>query len=115
MIAGRCVPDDINPCSLNLCEQRCSVYFGRVVCTCFSGYKFNKEKHLAASAEGTDSSGPVQACEDTDECLVNNGDCDQVCPFTYFTSILNKITCYWCIFINHFFKLYVNTDVVGLF
>ena len=28
-VAGRCVPDDINPCSLNLCEQRCSVYFGR--------------------------------------------------------------------------------------
>lgn len=82
MIAGRCVPDDINPCSLNLCEQRCSVYFGRVVCTCFSGYKFNKEKHLAASAEGTESSGPVQACEDTDECLVNNGDCDQVCVNT---------------------------------
>ena len=104
MIAGRCVPDDINPCSLNLCEQRCSVYFGRVVCTCFSGYKFNKEKHLAASAEGTESSGPVQACEDTDECLVNNGDCDQVCLFIYFISIfLDKITCYWCTLINNFF------------
>ena len=50
-VAGRCVPDDINPCSLNLCEQKCSVYFGRVVCTCFSGYKFNRQKHLLASSQ----------------------------------------------------------------
>ena len=83
-VAGRCVPDDINPCSLNLCEQRCSVYFGRVVCTCFAGYKFNKEKHLAASSQGTVSSGPVQACEDIDECSINNGDCEQVSILDFF-------------------------------
>ena len=25
-----------------LCEQQCSTYFGRVICTCFAGYNFNK-------------------------------------------------------------------------
>ena len=102
-VAGRCVPDDINPCSLNLCEQKCSVYFGRVVCTCFSGYKFNRQKHLLASSQQQQQedeneqqqnaqnhqgqnqqqqhlSGTVQACEDIDECQDNNGDCEQVEP-----------------------------------
>ena len=77
-VAGRCVPDDINPCSLNLCEQKCSVYFGRVVCTCFSGYKFNREKHLASSQTQTTQSGSVKLCEDIDDCQDNNGDCEQV-------------------------------------
>ena len=97
-VAGRCVPDDINPCSLNLCEQKCSVYFGRVVCTCFSGYKFNRQKHLLASSQQQQQqqaqnhqqqgqnqqqpqSGSVQACEDIDECQDNNGDCEQVEPY----------------------------------
>ncbi len=73
-VAGRCVPDDINPCSLNLCEQRCSVYFGRVVCTCFAGYKYNREKHLSSPSDPEDA----KFCEDVDECAVNNGDCEQV-------------------------------------
>jgi hypothetical protein len=82
-VAGRCVPDDINPCSLNLCEQRCSVYFGRVICTCYAGYKFNREKHLSASnlqssAAGNAPTGPVKACEDIDECQTNTDDCEQV-------------------------------------
>ena len=75
-VAGRCVPDDINPCSLNLCEQRCSVYFGRVVCTCFSGFRFNREKHT--NQQPNSGSTPVKVCEDIDECQVNNGECDQV-------------------------------------
>jgi len=77
-VAGRCVPDDINPCSLNLCEQKCSVYFGRVVCTCFSGYKFNREKHLLASSQPQQSAGSIKACQDINECSENNGDCEQV-------------------------------------
>ena len=28
-VAGRCIPQDVDPCSMNLCEQRCSVYFGK--------------------------------------------------------------------------------------
>ena len=72
-MAGRCLPNDINPCLGNLCEQRCSVFFGRVVCTCFAGYNFNREKHLESTPEA-----PVKACEDKDECQVNNGDCEQV-------------------------------------
>ncbi len=102
------VPDDLNPCNLNLCEQRCSVYFSRVICTCFSGYKFNREKHLASSGSSgvggsgsastttTSASGgpPVQACEDIDECQVNNGDCEQVIRFV--------------IFLYHIFKVYFD-------
>ena len=28
-----------------LCEQQCSTYFGRVICTCWAGYTFNKTRH----------------------------------------------------------------------
>ena len=72
-VAGRCVPNDVNPCQLNLCEQRCSVFFGRVVCTCFAGFDFNREKHLQSTPDA-----PVKACEDINECDTNNGDCEQV-------------------------------------
>ena len=75
-----------------------------MVCTCFSGYKFNRQKHLLASSQQQQQqedeneqqqnaqnhqgqnqqqqhlSGSVQACEDIDECQDNNGDCEQVEP-----------------------------------
>lgn len=28
---------------MNLCEQKCTVYLQRVICTCFDGYKFSPE------------------------------------------------------------------------
>ena len=34
----------MDPCSLQLCEQRCSVYLQKIVCTCFPGYRFNADK-----------------------------------------------------------------------
>ena len=43
LMAGRCLQADQDPCSLDLCEQKCSVFFGRVICTCFGGYKFHPE------------------------------------------------------------------------
>ncbi|KAF2895030.1 hypothetical protein ILUMI_11145, partial [Ignelater luminosus] len=42
-IAGRCVHKDQDPCSMSLCEQRCTLYLQRVICTCFDGYKFSPE------------------------------------------------------------------------
>ena len=71
LVVGRCIPDTEDPCRLffcyaisstlyigqshitwiicfflspeyGLCEQQCSTYFGRVICTCFAGYNFNK-------------------------------------------------------------------------
>jgi hypothetical protein len=54
-VVGRCLPDTEDPCrwpgqpahhtsspEYGLCEQRCSTYFGRVICTCYTGYTFNK-------------------------------------------------------------------------
>ena len=70
----------MDPCQLNLCEQRCSVFFGRVVCTCFGGYNFNRVKHLASTPEAL-----VKACEDINECNNDNGDCQQVKTCHYFS------------------------------
>ena len=41
----RCIPESEDPCKLSVCEQNCSVYFGRIICTCFSGYRFNALNH----------------------------------------------------------------------
>jgi len=72
LLAGRCLPDTEDPCSpkYGLCEQQCSMFFGRVVCTCFKGYEFNKTKH---------GLGILPACQDIDECNINNGDCESTC------------------------------------
>ena len=95
-VAGRCVSDDINPCQLNLCEQRCSVFFGRVVCTCFAGFDFNREKHLQSTPDA-----PVKACEDINECNTNNGDCEQVLQI--------KVINAW-LFRSFWFQICVNED-----
>ena len=64
LITGRCISAEVDPChpdsGLTLCEQNCAVFIGRVVCTCYNGYKFNKEKHRRGE----------EACEDVDECQV---------------------------------------------
>lgn len=39
----RCIHKDQNPCSMGLCEQHCTVYMQRIICTCFDGYKFSAE------------------------------------------------------------------------
>eukprot|EP00095_Tigriopus_kingsejongensis_P005972 maker-scaffold48_size466083-snap-gene-1.21 protein:Tk05972 transcript:maker-scaffold48_size466083-snap-gene-1.21-mRNA-1 annotation:"hypothetical protein DAPPUDRAFT_306454" len=70
LILGRCVPEAVDPCSLNLCPQKCSVFFGRVICTCFSGFNFNRDNH---------QNGQGDPCEDIDECSEDNGGCEQVC------------------------------------
>ncbi|KAF2364421.1 EGF-like domain [Trinorchestia longiramus] len=69
-VAGRCLPEAIDPCSQNLCEQKCSVYFGRVICTCHSGYQFSPENHRR---------GISPVCIDVDECDTTNGGCDHAC------------------------------------
>ena len=57
LVVGTCIPESEDPCrwlvdflasidclssKYGLCEQQCSVYFGRVICTCYTGYIFNK-------------------------------------------------------------------------
>ncbi|XP_063909807.1 collagen and calcium-binding EGF domain-containing protein 1-like [Zophobas morio] len=69
-IAGRCVPKTEDPCSMGLCEQLCTVYLQRVICTCYSGYKFNPENQRR---------GIKPVCIDVNECLDRNGDCEHEC------------------------------------
>lgn len=38
-----CVGVDV--CAASPCEQQCTDNFGRVVCTCYPGYRFDRERH----------------------------------------------------------------------
>ncbi|KAK4289475.1 hypothetical protein Pmani_037557 [Petrolisthes manimaculis] len=69
-VAGRCLPDSVDPCTQNFCEQKCSVYFGRVICTCYSGYRFSPENHKR---------GVQPVCLDIDECGDQRGGCEHHC------------------------------------
>ena len=44
-----------------------------MICTCYSGYSFNKTRHAL---------GLRPACEDRDECAEENGGCQQLCVNT---------------------------------
>ena len=72
---------------------------GRVICTCYAGYRFNQELHrqsaqrsanslnfsvdssLLNETNETETIGIVKACEDIDECDNGQSDCEQVCMF----------------------------------
>ncbi|XP_056643014.1 collagen and calcium-binding EGF domain-containing protein 1-like [Diorhabda sublineata] len=69
-ISGRCLHKSQDLCSLNVCEQRCTIYLQRIICTCHHGYKFSPENQR-------NNKKPV--CLDIDECLDNNGGCQQIC------------------------------------
>jgi len=75
LVVGRCIPDSEDPCSntYGLCEQKCSIYFGRVICTCYTGYRFNKTRLTL---------GLSHTCQDEDECQEHNGGCQQLCHNT---------------------------------
>ena len=72
---------------------------GRVICTCYAGFRFNQELHrqssqrrsynLDAPTNSVDTTnqtmpvGVVKACEDIDECTAGKDDCQQV----YFSNV----------------------------
>ncbi|XP_029108952.1 collagen and calcium-binding EGF domain-containing protein 1 isoform X2 [Scleropages formosus] len=44
-VLGQCIPEDYDVCSGAPCEQQCTDHFGRVVCTCYAGYRYDRERH----------------------------------------------------------------------
>ncbi|XP_041980646.1 collagen and calcium-binding EGF domain-containing protein 1-like [Aricia agestis] len=69
-VAGRCIPESMDPCSLQLCEQACSVVEERLWCSCHQGFRFDADSYRRRTQP---------YCVDIDECAVDNGGCQQRC------------------------------------
>ncbi|XP_032870815.1 collagen and calcium-binding EGF domain-containing protein 1-like [Amblyraja radiata] len=63
-VLGQCIPEDTDVCAGSPCEQQCTDSFGHVVCTCYPGYRFDRERQR---------NHRTPYCLDIDECLVHNG------------------------------------------
>ncbi|XP_024940052.1 collagen and calcium-binding EGF domain-containing protein 1 [Cephus cinctus] len=70
LIAGHCIPKGTDPCTLDLCEQRCSILLQRVICTCWDGYRYSPDRQRQ---------GLKPVCIDIDECAEGTADCEQIC------------------------------------
>ncbi|XP_035245830.1 collagen and calcium-binding EGF domain-containing protein 1 [Anguilla anguilla] len=70
-VLGQCIPEDYDVCAGAPCEQQCTDHFGRVVCTCYSGYRYDRERHRNREKP---------YCLDIDECgSKNESTCSQIC------------------------------------
>ncbi|XP_076027902.1 collagen and calcium-binding EGF domain-containing protein 1 isoform X2 [Genypterus blacodes] len=70
-VLGQCIPEDFDVCADAPCEQQCTDHFGRVVCTCYSGYRYDRERHRNREKP---------YCLDIDECVDKNMTvCSQIC------------------------------------
>ncbi|XP_051580514.1 collagen and calcium-binding EGF domain-containing protein 1-like isoform X2 [Myxocyprinus asiaticus] len=73
-VMGQCVSESVDVCEGSPCEQQCTDNFGRVLCTCYHGYRFDRERHRQHLHP---------YCIDVDECEESNSTvCDQVCENT---------------------------------
>ncbi|XP_075899800.1 collagen and calcium-binding EGF domain-containing protein 1 isoform X3 [Nelusetta ayraudi] len=70
-VLGQCIPEDYDVCAGAPCEQQCTDHFGRVVCTCYPGYRYDRERHRSREKP---------YCLDVDECADRNASaCAQIC------------------------------------
>ncbi|XP_029107881.1 collagen and calcium-binding EGF domain-containing protein 1-like isoform X1 [Scleropages formosus] len=73
-VMGQCIPESVDVCEGSPCEQQCTDHFGRVVCTCYPGFRFDRERHRRHLHP---------YCLDVDECQESNGTvCEQDCKNT---------------------------------
>ncbi|KAJ3594070.1 hypothetical protein NHX12_006402 [Muraenolepis orangiensis] len=64
----------VDVCAGSPCEQQCTDHFGRVVCTCYPGYRFDRERHRTHQSP---------YCLDVDECEESTSNvCEQECVNT---------------------------------
>ncbi|KTF79885.1 hypothetical protein cypCar_00034042, partial [Cyprinus carpio] len=64
----------LDVCAGSPCEQQCTDNFGRVLCTCFEGFRFDRERHRQHLHP---------YCIDVDECEESNSSvCEHVCENT---------------------------------
>ncbi|XP_069483172.1 collagen and calcium-binding EGF domain-containing protein 1 [Ambystoma mexicanum] len=82
-VLGHCIPEDYDVCAEAPCEQQCTDNFGRVVCTCYPGYRYDRERHR---------NRVKPYCLDIDECASSNVTvCSHICintPGSYRCSCL---------------------------
>ncbi|XP_062898122.1 collagen and calcium-binding EGF domain-containing protein 1 isoform X2 [Mobula hypostoma] len=70
-VLGQCIPEDYDVCSGAPCEQQCTDNFGRVLCTCYLGFYFDRMRH---------KNREKPYCLDIDECTKSNGTvCSHIC------------------------------------
>nr|XP_033789391.1 collagen and calcium-binding EGF domain-containing protein 1 [Geotrypetes seraphini] len=70
-VLGQCIPEDYDVCAEAPCEQQCTDNFGRVLCTCYPGYRYDRERHRNREKP---------YCLDIDECISSNETlCSQIC------------------------------------
>ncbi|XP_021094858.1 collagen and calcium-binding EGF domain-containing protein 1 isoform X1 [Heterocephalus glaber] len=70
-VLGQCIPEDYDVCAEAPCEQQCTDNFGRVLCTCYPGYRYDRERHRKREKP---------YCLDIDECATHNQTlCAHIC------------------------------------
>ncbi|XP_011359438.1 collagen and calcium-binding EGF domain-containing protein 1 [Pteropus vampyrus] len=73
-VLGQCIPEDYDVCAEAPCEQQCTDNFGRVLCTCYPGYRYDRERHRKREKP---------YCLDIDECATSNETlCAHICVNT---------------------------------